>query len=441
MRARVVLACIALLLAGCAAPEATPAPTLSCPSPCETLVARAEGYAWEPHVAADPLDPDHLVAGVTRFVEGPASPVVHDILVAVSRDGGRTWSAKSLPHGADVPSDHPLATATSLADPIVAFLPDGTVLLAGLGLNAAVTGAGAAAQGFRVFVARSADGGESFPETVVVAEDRGVAGRTPAGLVGAGLHAPDAPNLAVGPDGSLLLLWRFLDQPTPGGPQRSTVAFSTSADGGRAWSEPQTVDTGYANAVPQPARITPSGAFLVSFVGWEGDETSAGTRFDAGLARSTDGGRTWSAQKLGENAWTAQVVGDDRDVLAVYPVESPDGRQVVTARLSRDGGATFAAPFALASPDLPGSTFPTLAGDARRAYVTWFHAEESGYALRALALDDGVASPPVTLARDITGPPGALGEYFGLAALPDGAYAVWATNEDEGLFPGARLVR
>lgn len=72
----------------------------------------------EPHVAAHPGDPDHLVAAWMARVHGHPGA----ILAAASRDGGRTWGRPTvLPfsacaRGADLPA---------VSDPWVAIDPGG----------------------------------------------------------------------------------------------------------------------------------------------------------------------------------------------------------------------------------------------------------------------------------------------------------------------------
>lgn len=83
----------------------------------------------EPHVAVDPTNPPHLLAGAQegRYYDAGAQAVGSYI----SFDGGETWTGGLLP-------DLTLATGgpwDRATDPVVAFGPDGTAYFDVLALN------------------------------------------------------------------------------------------------------------------------------------------------------------------------------------------------------------------------------------------------------------------------------------------------------------------
>lgn len=452
-RAASLLVLGAFLLAGCVAPD-TPAPApaaphLSC-APCTLTLAATPDALWEPHVAANPADDAHLVAAVAVLGGDTAEgPFAHGMLVATTRDGGATWTSTRIPHGPTAGPGHPLAGSRALADPNVAFLPDGTVLVSGLAYNLVAGPAGGMAQGFRIFVARSTDGGDSFPDIAIVVADTGVASIGPLGHRGAALHAPDAPTMAVAPDGRVHLLWRTMVQASPDAPERSVMMASSSADGARTWAAPRPIETGGINAVASQLVATRDGTLLAAVGGWgEGGVTETAEGYQM-LARSTDGGANWNVAVLDDQfasgiAWWPTVAEGPQGVLFAYPVPDAEGREAVAVRVSSDAGATFGPRVEVTSRVASGHAMPTLAGDGARAFLTWFQPQEDGATrnhLYAVALGAGATvSEPVLLDGTLTTDATSLGEYFGMAVADGRAVPVWTNNEDGGRLLGASLI-
>ncbi|HWH08337.1 MAG TPA: sialidase family protein, partial [Candidatus Thermoplasmatota archaeon] len=170
-----------LLLSGCLAGPATvvaplgePAPALACGEPCTFPIDASPGGGWEPHVAVSPLDPDHVV--VATRAQGSGRTPLSFVLwfdVHVSRDGGRSWNVTHL-RATQPLLDRPDPDAPNVVgDPVLAFLPDGALLLAGATLQVAGGPGVAVLRNVEMFVARSEDGGASFAEPVVVARSEG----------------------------------------------------------------------------------------------------------------------------------------------------------------------------------------------------------------------------------------------------------------------------
>lgn len=442
-------ALLLVALAGCLQPGAAPPPlTLACEAACAFTLATSDAYAWEPHAAADPHDADHLVAAVALLRGGPAPDAfANDLLVAVTRDGGATWAQTTIPHGPGAGPGHPLAGSRALADPNVAFLPDGTTLVSGLAYNLVAGPAGGVAQGFRIFVARSSDGGATFPEVSVVTSDEGVASITPLGHRAAGLNAPDAPTMAVAPDGSVHLTWRAMRQTTPAGPERSVMMAARSMDGARTWSQPVVIDTGGVNAVASQLVATRDGILLAAVGGWNEGGVTEATRGSQMLARSTDLGATWQVDVIAEEfvpgiAWWPTLADSAAGIVFAYPKADGEGRESVVAHLSTDRGESFGAPIELARANASGHAMPTLGGDGTTAFLTWFAPQEDGATrneLRALALREGNASAAIVLDATLTVDATQLGEYFGIAVAGGRAMPVWTNNEEGGRLMGAWL--
>ena len=80
----------------------------------------------EPHLAVDPNDPDHLLAGVfMSWDQGTRQEMQANQRCAsfVSRDKGQSWSRHDFP-------------LVDCVDPQVAIFPDGQAIFAGHGANA-----------------------------------------------------------------------------------------------------------------------------------------------------------------------------------------------------------------------------------------------------------------------------------------------------------------
>ncbi|MDQ3871172.1 MAG: glycoside hydrolase, partial [Chloroflexota bacterium] len=98
--------------------------------------------------------------------------------------------------------------------------------------------------------------------------------------------------------GRLFVVWadtRF------GGSGRTDVALSSSSDGGGTWTRPVRVNPtpASASAFTPAVDVTPAGTVGVSYYDLRADTAAASTLLaDHFLARSQDGGATWSESRL-----------------------------------------------------------------------------------------------------------------------------------------------
>lgn len=176
--------------------------------------------------------------------------------------------------------------------------------------------------------------------------------------------------LASGPDGELYIAWRAV---MPGSIRDIVVAKST--DGGFTWSEARRVhaDDWVFDACPHagPAlAVDSSGVLHVAW--WTGKEGAAGVYH----ARSTDGGNTFTAPTalgVAERSRPAHVQlalrGDGRTVAAVWDDGTVPVSQVVM-RLSTDGGSTFG-PVIPLSAEERAAGFPVLGLVRDSIIVAW----------------------------------------------------------------------
>src|ERR1700704_4901828 len=128
MRARVVAALGALLVSGCdsaqkpSEPSLPPPRIISGPLPAAAACTGPSPSARpaEPSLAADPGNPQQLVA---TWLENPSGTVV-----AVSHDGGGTWNRSALPALLTCAGGRYVLTS----DPWVSIGQDGTTYVASL---------------------------------------------------------------------------------------------------------------------------------------------------------------------------------------------------------------------------------------------------------------------------------------------------------------------
>lgn len=263
-----------------------------------------------PVVARNPTDGANVVVA-NRIDLQDFSCAVH-----VSHDGGGSWAGhRSLP----VPEgggDHCYA-------PDVAFGPEGTLYVA------YVTLAGRGNTPQAVWLVSSDDGGDSFSDPVKIGDELSFQVRLRA-------HPEEA--------GRLYLTWLAAEDtgtlsfPEPGQP----IVSAVSEDGGESWSEPVQVNPDGRERVvaPSPA-VGPDGDWYVAYLDLGDDrldyhgahEGRGGPPYQGSwelvMARSPDGGETWSETTVDE------LVPTERFVVFLPPFPAvalaPDEERVYTA--------------------------------------------------------------------------------------------------------------
>ena len=217
-----------------------------------------------------------------RRRNGP--PIEGDTLLSVTGDGGRRWSAPRLV----------LAHSNDTGDVASVVLPGAGGALFHLAYRQAggVPGPGAAHRS-TLLVQRSRDGGRTWTTPRRIARIRTAAGKLRDPASGKVIR-PGVPSFALGSSGRLYAVWqdsRF------GGGSIDQVAFSRSADGGRAWSKPRRLDVGKRTLGVVP---TVAAAGTVVAVSYYAVSPGRGARdAQAWLAVSTDAGKTFSRRAVG----------------------------------------------------------------------------------------------------------------------------------------------
>jgi len=387
--------------AGAPVPFREPGPAFS----RNILVTRDFGqapYQTEPHIEANPNDPEHLLLGVIDYAFPSMSTYV-------SFDGGERWEGPN-----QVP--YLLKDLGAGGDPVIAFDRDDNAYLAYISIGIDEFNLGpieVAAQVSSIAVARSDDDGFTWPTQISAARSRvdtdGLESDRFGRLRGiVDLSFLDKPWMASGvhPDDPekdvLYVSYTNFDLsyeilyigeipnllPTE---MRTTIELVKSEDGGRTWSDPvavsptvrraygETGDGSGASGVfgtlrvvqgSQP-EVTPDGTVHVAWMDSTDDRSQEGVG-EIQLATSSDAGETWSTPVVAavfnetefrpRNAyfrfWASSfpqiASGPEGEVYIAYvgrPSDKPndDGDVFLTASL--DDGLTWSRPKVLNDDD------------------------------------------------------------------------------------------
>jgi len=239
-----------------------------------TKGAHTDRNTNEPGIDINPNDPLHIVAGGNDY-----STVRGDVWVGYywTYDGGVSWNRSFIPgYDGDISVDgltSPLriySLTGGTGDPVVAFGPDGEVYMAGIAFERTMVGPNA------IWVARSDDGGETFPSSQIYTDI----------IIGEGIAAfHDKEWIAVCQDtGNVYVTWSWFT-----GLSTSQIAFTRSTNGGQTWtpamfiSETLTLEIGVQGS---QVVVDNDGTIHVSWVD-----------FDRGVMRytySTNEGNSWN---------------------------------------------------------------------------------------------------------------------------------------------------
>jgi hypothetical protein len=316
----------------------------------------------EPHLAIDPSNPNHLVAGwqQDRLSSGGARGLVS----AVSIDGGATWSdPRALAYSQCAAGSYARAS-----DPWVSVNRD-VAFHIGIAFTGANFSAGARSA---VIVSRSGDGGFTWSAPVELANDDG------------SLFFNDKESVTIDPTDTryIYAVWDRIDISN-----RGPARFARSQDGGLTWEPAVTIyDPGVgAQTVGNVVLVAPDGKVhdffteLVDVPGHPGQVTG-----HIAVISSVDKGLTWSApvyvaelravgtqdpSRPGVNVRTGAILGS----FTVDPLRgtlyaswqdsrfSSGARNAIVIAWSIDGGTTWTEPVRVNSvPAVPAFT-PTLA--------------------------------------------------------------------------------
>lgn len=394
MRVRPLAALALLMLAGCLGGRPGAGPAALSPVD-DAAVAGCDGpifggdrvRAREIDVASDRNDPERVAAAMMVSVPSTRSRPPDDVAmwtaVARSADGGATWAWKDLSGWPGDPAiaSSPFAGSAILGDPIVRFLPDGTLLQVGLAIRGGAW--------IDVFAARF-PGDALEPAEVSILSRGGYGEQALNGVPGPyQVFYNDKPEVGVDPrTGAIYVGWMWrTNRPDSGSNSVPVVALST--DGGRTWQGPvELVETPGAGA------------------------TSGGLHAGA-FPFVTEDGRV-------------HVVWWDQKSASLWLVDAASGTLDFGARrLLHETGGSFSSPggvIAFGAPSVAVGPGPGGAGE--RAYVVWTQeAEGRGFDVFASWSDDDAAtwSPSARVNDDATASDQLLPA---VAVAPDGTVGV-----------------
>lgn len=252
----------------------------------------------EQNIVINPTNSQNVVTSANDYRYG------FQELVYVSNDGGDTFTDVLLPGWDAATGGKGLFKHVQAGgDPVLSFAPDGTLYFAALVYDfsfANRTPSGVA-------VAASHDGGATWSAPVMVHYES------------ANNFFNDKEWIVAGAGGNVYVTWTLFNQgPHGAGYISSKIVESISHDHGATWSDPIAVsDSAHPFDQGSSPAVAPDGTVYVAY---EGNQASNVTRDQVVLARSTDGGLTFTNVELGR-------VYDD---IGCYPANVAQGR----ARLS-----------------------------------------------------------------------------------------------------------
>lgn len=417
---------LALLLVGCVSPASTTSERAFCPPPCEVAVDTSEDRAFEPVVALHPTDIRHAVLASSVFPRDETA-MPDRLKIHVTTDGGATFSTAYFDEL--LAPTNPVRAYTQWADPRLVWVDDTTLLLFGMAASGAVPETPTLAfTSYDIFVARSPDGGRTWPDGQVIARGVGVMS------LAAQTSYNDQPHAVAGPDGTLLAGW-VVAESLPDGTTRQDVVAARSLDRGASWSEPVLVASGILHNA-RPA-IAPDGTLYMAYRDYGGEAPARNVL----LSESKDQGATWTPVDLGgvRSVSRPSLVADDDGVHLFVAEPIGDALPGVTL-VTWNGDAVSR----LVLADMQGDGEPLVAlveDGAGGLWATWhvaqpddtnthhaWHRSATGET-RETRLDKTPIGPNDP--QGLIGWP-SLGDYMGLAARPYGAVSAWVSGTHDG---------
>ena len=271
-------------------------------------------YVFEPHIAVDPTNPDHLAAVVistTEFACDLAVQCQGRLVLYTSNDGGVTWAEQ-------IPFDR----AASSGDGVVGFGPDGTLYLTGL------AGSG---PGYGVFTAWASKEGKMDLSTT-----RAVTSKT----------GNDKPWLTIDPQNGTLFVTYSGPADTP--TNDYYVQLVQSTDQGKTWTKPVIASPGIPLSALESGQAIPH--FGAQVMIGEGSNLAIAWAWAPGfdtfpsgvwVATSNDKGQTFSeARQIAETWGIISTAFHEGDYYIFYRQGTEAVQELVLA-ISHDGGSTW----------------------------------------------------------------------------------------------------
>lgn len=246
-------------------------PELICDPDCNAEVRPGPAQVNEVDVQVNPVDPNNVVAAANDYAQPSGA---HWVGYYWSRDGGKTWGQNLMPGYPGSRTPTTLSGMGGSGDPAIAFDSHGNVYLAGIAFAVSPVPGPNPGRDSIVFVAKSADGGETYSPITVVA--RAISKFT--------FH--DKEWIAVDPTNDYVyVVWvRF----NAGG--IGEMVFSRSTNGALTWSTPRIISnatTGEFQVQGAYPVVTADGILHITWVDFQTNKIR--------YVRSTDHGSSFSA--------------------------------------------------------------------------------------------------------------------------------------------------
>lgn len=303
------------------------------------LTGEQRGQA-EPHLVRSVVRPDLLLA---TFQEGrySAGGGAAGCGYSVSRDGGATWTRGLIPR-LTTASGGPYRRAT---DPVAAAGPQGDLYLNTLGSIDDAFGLAA------VVVSRSVDEGVSWSDPVVVFRSVNAQVAPDKNWLAANEY-PGSPTV-----GRLVCTWTNFTRNAAGISTGNNLVSSVSDDRGLTWTAPVDITPlGSSNQGTQPLFLA-DGSLAVVYVTFPNPNNASQFRIECKVSR--DGGRTypatattvvpivfgWDDPEMREGVFlpSATIVRQSGELFVTYTAMVGLTPRVMVAR-STDGGVTWSTP-------------------------------------------------------------------------------------------------
>jgi hypothetical protein len=249
----------------------------------------------EQNIVVNPTNNQNVVTSANDYRYG------FQALIYYSTDGGSTFTDVLLPGWDPATGGSGLFKHVQAGgDPVLAFAPDGTLYYSALVYDFSFANRTPSGVG----VAVSRNGGATWSAPVMVHYEAAINN-----------FFNDKEWIAAGASGNVYVTWTLFKSNKPNGYISSNIVEAVSHDYGATWSSPIAVsdsahpfDQGSSPAVALDGTI---------YVAYEGNQASDVTKDQIVLARSTDGGLTFTNVELGR-------VYDD---IGCYPFNVAQGRQ------------------------------------------------------------------------------------------------------------------
>jgi hypothetical protein len=259
-------------------------------------------------LTADPTDSDLVYVTWQRIV-APSDNASARAGVRAAAFRSLAWFARSDDGGATYDVVKPILNPGNKAQTIgnqIVVLPNGDLVMV---FNLIRNVGAPRNRGFTVAVMRSTDKGDTWSAPIVVGRLLTDGVRDPAD--GHDVRTGDIiPQIAVDDEnGNLYAVWqddRFTGQ--------EQIAFSRSTDGGRTWSAAQRISTvgGVNQAFTPTVRVADDGTVGVQHYDFRADDpaTTPPLTTDTWLLRSTNGGTSWTEERIGTSSFDMTTAPD-----------------------------------------------------------------------------------------------------------------------------------